>query len=112
MARVIFVEALAAIAPGLPASTAASDPRVTGEALDEDLTTDVRPALTRIMAPVTVVVAWAAASFGKDRTPGFYARQYVGTAKLSLVEIGEAGHFAMLDQPEAFGAALAQFVAD
>lgn len=88
----------------------AADPRVTAQALYEDMTTDARPLLGEIRAPVTLVVPWSEAAFGKDRTIAFYRKQYAGAAGIALVDIGEAGHFVMLDQPEAFRAALRDFV--
>ena len=88
---------------------AAADPRVTGELLYEDMSTDMRPALASLAMPVTVVVPWTATPFGKDRTLAFYAQQYAGTPKLELVDIPEAGHFVMLDQPEKFAAELERF---
>ena len=91
---------------------AKADPRVTAQALYEDLTTDVRADLASIAAPVTVVVPWTDSAFGKDRTLAFYSRQYAGTPHIRFADIGDAGHFVMLDQPEAFRAALREFLAD
>lgn len=90
---------------------AKADPRVTAAALYEDMTTDARPLLPAIKAPITVVVPWSESAFGKDRTLAFYARQYAGAAKVTYADIGGAGHFVMLDQPEAFEAALKAFLA-
>jgi pimeloyl-ACP methyl ester carboxylesterase len=92
--------------------SARADARVAGQAIYEDVTSDLRPALPSIAAPITVVVPWTAAAFGKDRTLAFYAAQYSGAPKVRFVPIAEAGHFVMLDQPEAFRAALEAFLAD
>ena len=89
---------------------AAADARVAGQAVYEDMTTDLRPALPLIATPMTVVVPWTASSFGKDRTMAFYATQYKGAPKVDFVPIAEAGHFVMLDQPAAFSAALDAFL--
>ncbi len=89
---------------------AAADARVAGQAVYEDMTTDLRPALPGIATPMTVVVPWAATSFGKDRTLAFYALQYKGAPSITFVPIAESGHFVMLDQPAAFRAALDAFV--
>jgi pimeloyl-ACP methyl ester carboxylesterase len=91
---------------------AAADPRVVGELLYEDMSTDMRPALPSLAMPITVVVPWTDAPFGKDRTLAFYKTQYAGAAKASFVDIPNAGHFAMLDQPESFAAALQDFVGE
>lgn len=88
----------------------AADARVAGQAIYEDMTTDLRPTLPSIATPMTVVVPWTATSFGKDKTMAFYATQYQGAPHVSFVPIAEAGHFAMLDQPAAFRAALDAFV--
>ena len=90
--------------------SAAADARVAGQAIYEDMTTDLRPALPSIATPMTVVVPWTATSFGKDRTMAYYATQYRGAPKVTFVPIAEAGHFVMLDQPAAFAAALDEFV--
>lgn len=89
---------------------AAADARVAGEAIYEDMTTDLRPALSSIATPMTVVVPWTAARFGKDRTLAFYATQYKGAPAVTFVPVAEAGHFVMLDQPAAFATALDAFV--
>ena len=89
---------------------AAADARVAGQAIYEDMTTDLRPALPSIATPITVVVPWTATSFGMDRTMAYYATQYRGAPKVTFVPIAEAGHFVMLDQPAAFAAALDEFV--
>ena len=89
---------------------AEADPRVEGELLYEDMSTDLRPALPALVMPVTVVVPWSDTGFGKDRTLAFYTKQYAGTRSVRLVDIGGAGHFVMLDQPDAFAAAVADFL--
>ncbi|MBV9929637.1 MAG: alpha/beta hydrolase [Alphaproteobacteria bacterium] len=92
--------------------SARADARVAGQAIYEDMTSDLRPALPGIAAPITVVVPWTAAGFGKDRTLAFYAAQYAGAPNVRFVPIAEAGHFVMLDQPAAFRAALEAFLVD
>jgi pimeloyl-ACP methyl ester carboxylesterase len=109
------VDALALTAPArtqMRAWAARADARVAAEAIYEDMTTDMRPALPAIAAPITVVVPWTAASFGKDRTLDFYTAQYAGARNVRFVPVAEAGHFVMLDQPEAFRTALEAFVAE
>ncbi len=53
---------------------------------------------------------WTDARFGEERTLAFYKRQYAALPKVEFVGIGDAGHFVMLDQPTAFGAAVDAFV--
>ena len=95
----------------MTAWAAAADPRVTAAALYEDMTTDARPLLPAIKAPITIVVPWSASAFGRERTIAFYTRQYAGATKVVFADIAEAGHFVMLDQPAAFREALKRFLA-
>ena len=94
----------------MAAWAAKADPRVTGQAMYEDMTTDLRPSLGSIESPLTVVVPWSSTRFGKEQTLAFYARQYSGARNISFVDIEEAGHFAMLDQPDAFRAVVKAFL--
>ncbi|MFL6856393.1 MAG: alpha/beta fold hydrolase [Allosphingosinicella sp.] len=96
----------------MEAWAAAADARVTSTAFYEDMTTDLRPALAKIQTPITLVYPWSAAAFGKERTDAFYRRNYAAAPHVTYVPIGEAAHFVMLDQPDAFRAALAAFLGD
>lgn len=89
----------------------AADARVTGQAMYEDLTTDLRPDLARLTLPITLVYPWNAAMPTKPMADAFYRRQYAAAPHVSYVDIGDSGHFVMLDQPAAFQAALTAFVA-
>lgn len=90
---------------------AKADMRVSGQALFEDLQADLRPDLASIAAPITVIVPWSPERGGETVTLDFYKREYAGTAKLALKGVGDSGHFVMLDQPEAFRAALTAWLA-
>jgi pimeloyl-ACP methyl ester carboxylesterase len=94
----------------MKAWAAAADPRVSAQVLYEDLTTDIRPELGGITTPVTLIVPWTDTRFGEERTLAFYKRQYAALPNASFVGIGDAGHFVMLDQPVALGAAVEAFV--
>jgi pimeloyl-ACP methyl ester carboxylesterase len=89
----------------------AADPRVTALALYEDLTTDMRPELKAITAPVTLVYAWNDQYPRKDSADAFFRSQYAAVPRTTYVGIGDSAHFVMLDQPEAFHAALTVFLA-
>ena len=89
---------------------ARADARVAGQAIYEDMTTDLRPALPAFAAPMTVVVPWTAAGFGKERTLAFYGAQYAGARTVRFVPVADAGHFVMLDQSAAFRDALDVFL--
>lgn len=86
----------------------AADPRVAGQALYEDLSTDLRPDIARIATPLTVVYPWNA-GLPKARAEALYKTAYAKAPFVTFVDIGDAAHFVMLDQPKAFGAALKAF---
>ena len=92
----------------------AADPRVTGEAMYEDLTTDLRPSLatiaTPITMPITMLYPWNAATLPKAKADAFYRKQYAAAPHVIFVDIAESAHMVMLDQPEAFKAAVVAFV--
>jgi pimeloyl-ACP methyl ester carboxylesterase len=92
--------------------SAKADMRVTAQALFEDLQTDLRPQLGDIAAPVTVLVPWTAARGGEALVLDLYKREYAGTPHVTVKGVAESGHFIMLDQPEAFRAILAAWLAD
>jgi pimeloyl-ACP methyl ester carboxylesterase len=87
----------------------AANPEVAAEAMAEDLTTDLRPDLPSIRAPITLV--HPATAFGKDETTtdAFYRSQFSGAKGVTFVAVPDSGHFIMLDQPERFRAALLEF---
>lgn len=90
---------------------AAADPRVTAQAFYEDMTTDLRPDLAAIGTPITLVYPWNAVGPTKERAGPFYRAQYAGVPRIAYVDIGDAAHFVMLDQPEAFATAVTAFLA-
>ncbi len=51
---------------------------------------------------MTIVVPWNDQAFGEERTLEFYKKQYASLPAASFIGIGDAGHFVMLDQPQAF----------
>ena len=79
-----------------------SDPKIVGEALVEDATTDFRPdlpALARV--PVTVLYAVANPEM-KTMADGLYREAYKGLPGVKLVPVENSEHFIMLDQPQRF----------
>lgn len=89
----------------------AADPRVTAQAMYEDLTTDMRAEIKAIRAPVTVAYAWNEQYPRKDAADAFFRGQYAAAPNIAYAGIGPSAHFVMLDQPEAFAAALSSFLA-
>jgi pimeloyl-[acyl-carrier protein] methyl ester esterase len=81
----------------------ASDPAVVGTAMTDDMLADLRPGLCSVRIPVTVLYETALSSLVKTG----YAALPAGT----LVEVPNAKHFLMYDQPAAFDVALDRFLA-
>ena len=86
-----------------------ADPRVAGEAMYEDLTTDLRPDMAAIATPITLVFPYSKA-MPKERAEPFYRSEYAKAPSVTFVPVADSGHFVMLDQPAAFAAALSAFV--
>ncbi len=89
----------------------AADPRVSGQAMYEDMTTDLRPAMTGIATPITLVYPWNAAGPDKAAADALYKTAYADAPHVTFVDIGDAAHFVMLDQPAAFETAVTAFLA-
>ena len=102
-----------ALEPGSRAKIAAwvakADPRVSAQAMYEDMTTDLGPDMAGIATPITLVYPWSA-RLPKERANGFYRAEYADAPHVTFVPVGESGHFVMLDQPAAFAAAVANFL--
>lgn len=96
--------------PALRTWAAASDPRVAAQAMYEDLTTDMRPELPKIRVPTTVLYAWNQSYPRKEPGKAFFGQQYAQLSGVRVIEVGESAHFVMLDQPQAFQEALAEFL--
>ncbi|MET1111668.1 MAG: alpha/beta hydrolase [Allosphingosinicella sp.] len=89
-----------------------SDAGVVGRALEELLSTDLRPALPYIQAPLTVVYACSARlSYTCGPVSRAYASAYAVRPATRLVRIDRSGHTIMWDQPDAFRSALRAFLA-
>lgn len=86
-----------------------ADPRVSAEAMYEDMTTDLRPAMKGITAPITLVYPWAASGPSDAQAKALYTAAYADAPNVRLLGIGDAAHFVMLDQPDAFQAAVEGF---
>ena len=91
--------------------TRVADMRVAGQAMYEDMTTDLRGDMGAITTPMTVVYPWSEARMPKTRADAFYRTQYAKAPHVTYTAVGDSGHFVMLDQPSAFAAALNAFLA-
>jgi pimeloyl-[acyl-carrier protein] methyl ester esterase len=89
-----------------------SDRRVVGQAMYDDLTLDLRPGLTLIKTPITLVFP--------DNTPlgtpagmmaKIYPALYAAAPTVKTTEVANSLHFAMFDQPQIFTEKLDAFLA-
>ena len=83
----------------------ASDRPTFAAAIHALMTTDMRPRLGQIGAPVRVLVA-ANSYAPRARIVPLYTAAYAGLPDMQLTVIDDSFHFVMFDQPEAFEAAL------
>lgn len=107
------IAASQAITPAAQAQVAkwigAADARVSAQAFYEDATIDLRPDMATISTPITLVFPWSG-RMPKARAEPFYRGEYAKAPKVTFVDVGDSGHFVMLDQPAAFAAALEAFL--
>jgi pimeloyl-ACP methyl ester carboxylesterase len=100
-----------ALRPGPLEDSLASDPAVSGQAMADLIVMDLRPALSRIRAPMTVLwVNPAGSPFNVAQMDGFYRMSYANAPQAVLKNIPDAYHFIMLDAPAAFQAELRTFL--
>lgn len=90
---------------------AASDAKVGGQAMVDDMTTDMRPRLPAITAPLTVLHAEDERAMPPAEWARIYREAYAGAKQARLVPVPGAAHFVMLDRPEASLAAIRDFLA-
>jgi pimeloyl-ACP methyl ester carboxylesterase len=95
---------------------AKSDPAAVGAWAQADVTSDLRPNLKAITVPFVEIMPYNPAdskppvAYTQDQVLAFYQSLIAGAPKGSVVAIAPSRHFAMLDQPEAFYAAVTQFL--
>jgi len=91
----------------------ASDQATVARAMGEVAGSDFRPGLTDVRSPVTVLAAWSeGVPYSSDQLLAIYENQYSGLPSVEVSIITGSRHFIMLDQPDAFVAALARVLAD
>jgi pimeloyl-ACP methyl ester carboxylesterase len=106
--------------PELVDSTAAleakSDPKAVGAWAQADLESDLRPGLVKITVPFVEIMPYDAAdqkpptNYTQDQVLQFYQHLINDAPKGSVVAIAPSRHFVMLDQPDAFYAAITRFL--
>ncbi|HEX8365936.1 MAG TPA: alpha/beta hydrolase [Allosphingosinicella sp.] len=88
-----------------------SDRSVVARAIHELVTTDLRPELGRIRAPLTVLYAYDPLyGVPAEAIDGIFRSAYANAPGATLRRIDGSFHFIMLDQPEAFAAAVDRFL--
>lgn len=85
-----------------------ADPRVVAQAVYEDVTTDLRGKIAAIKVPMTVLYHTGDDPAGMNSK--IYARDYSARPETKLVPVAGAAHFIMLDQPQRFASAVAEFL--
>jgi pimeloyl-ACP methyl ester carboxylesterase len=93
------------------AAAAASDKDVVGQAMLDDMSTDVRPDLAKITQKVTMLYPWDAASGTPQAVfDGLYTGAFAPLKQAHVQRIDGSFHFIMIDQPAAFQAAVEAFL--
>jgi len=92
--------------------TATADAKVAAQLMYDDMTTDLRPEIGAIAAPLTVLYPLDASAMPGDRVDSLYKGAFAAAKDATLKRIDGSRHFIMLDQPEAFARAVDAFLAD
>lgn len=88
-----------------------SDPGVVARAMHDLLTTDLRPELAAITAPVTVLYAHDEAQGAAGTAASAQMETaYANVKAVRVIRVDGSLHFIMLDQPEKFAAAVDEFL--
>ncbi|GIL41327.1 alpha/beta fold hydrolase [Roseiterribacter gracilis] len=89
-----------------------SDPGVGARAMHELITTDLRPDLTKIKVPMTVLyVKQPGMPLTDEQLDGFYKASYAPVPQIKLMRIPDSYHFIMQDAPQRFQSELKTFLA-
>lgn len=98
--------------PQAVSDSLSSDPAVSGQAMYDLITTDLRPELPRIRVPLTVLwVRPPSAPVSEEQMEAFYRAAFAATPHARILRVPESYHFIMWDAPEAFRRELAAFLA-
>ena len=89
----------------------ASDKSVVARAMYEDVTTDLRPELHKMKAPVTVLYPWnVQTGLSREATDKLYRDSFTALPDAKVLCIDGSFHFIMLDQPAKFATAVDAFL--
>ncbi|ENY80677.1 alpha/beta fold hydrolase [Sphingopyxis sp. MC1] len=92
--------------------TQAANAKVAAQLMYDDMTTDLRPELSAIAAPFTMLYPLDASAMPEAMVDGLYKGAFTTAKTVTLKRIDDSRHFIMLDQPEAFAAAVDEFLAN
>lgn len=94
------------------AAASASDHRVVGQAIYDALVTDLRPDLTKIAVPMTVLYPWDETSGAPQQVfDQLYTGAYKTLPQAKVERVDGSYHFIMIDQPQIFQAKVDSFLA-
>ena len=86
--------------------------RVVAYAMTEDTLLDLRPGLSTIKTPMTLVYPFdPGLGMPEAQWDGLYKGQFAPLKTLTMVRVDDSRHFVMFDQPTKFDAALDSFLA-
>jgi pimeloyl-[acyl-carrier protein] methyl ester esterase len=89
----------------------ASDRATLATAIRELISTDLRPSLSRIDTPTSIVFAWdGAMGRSAEAHEAFWRAQYAGLPEARFVRVDDSFHFIMDDQPERCAALVDTFL--
>lgn len=88
----------------------ASDRTAFAQAMYEVMTTDMRAEVANVQTPLTIVYAYDPAMGPEAMIDGLYRGGFGPAPNATFVRVDGSYHFIMIDQPEAFQAAVANFL--
>ena len=101
----------AAARPLLMATSRQSDRLTVANATHEAMTTDLRPELARITAPLTVIYAWDLSNgIPPAGVDALYRLAYANYPRTRFQRVDDSLHYIMIDQPAALAAAVDAFL--
>jgi len=112
-----IMEGMSATAVGrkqVEAWAAMSDPKVAAAFLHDLMTTDMRPLLPQITVPMTMLYPIHEITISEQKITNDhgedYEAVYAGAKTMTFEKVEGSRHFIMLDQPDAFAAAVEKFL--
>ena len=100
-----------ALRDGPIADSLASDPAVSGQAMYDLMTTDLRPELANIDAPLAVLWAMPPSTpLSQEQMAEFYRLSYSTPPQATVTFVPDSYHFIMFDAPVAYREALRDFL--